>query len=108
MTYSTPYKVYDYMAAGRPILGLAPGNSALFELLTESGAGECVEAQDIAAIEESLERMLFGPPSPARARIERFRWVNLAHQYRTAIESVAGPLPADPPHSESAPHLLDM
>jgi glycosyltransferase involved in cell wall biosynthesis len=108
MTYSTPYKVYDYMAAGRPILGLAPGNSALFDLLSESGAGECIEPHDIAAIAAALERMLFGPALPARARIDRFHWMNLAHQYRAAIEVVAGPVPADPPRSESTAHLVDL
>ena len=41
MLYSTPYKVYDYMAAGRPILAIAPRGAALFELLAESGAGVC-------------------------------------------------------------------
>ena len=108
MTYSTPYKIYDYMATGRPILGLAPTGAALFDLLTDSGAGECVEPTDIGAIEQALERTLFGGTSSTRARIDRFRWSNLAHQYRAAIESVAGPAFADPLHDESAPHLLDL
>jgi glycosyltransferase involved in cell wall biosynthesis len=88
MTYSTPYKVYDYMAAGRPILGLAPQDAALHELLAESGAGECVEPKDIDGIVQALERMLFGPPPASRARIEGFRWVNLAQQYIAAIDAV--------------------
>jgi glycosyltransferase involved in cell wall biosynthesis len=108
MTYSTPYKIYDYMATGRPILGLAPTGAALFDLLTDSGAGECVEPADIGAIEQALERTLFGGTSSTRARIDRFRWSNLAHQYRAAIESVAGPVLAEPPQDESAPRLLDL
>lgn len=88
MTYSTPYKVYDYMAAGRPILALAPPQAALHELLAESGAGEGAEPQDIDGICRALERMLFDPPPAAPARIDRFRWVNLAHQYQAAIETV--------------------
>ena len=51
MLYSTPYKVYDYMAAGRPILGIAPRGAALFELLADSGAGDCIERDDAAGIE---------------------------------------------------------
>ncbi|MEO8016324.1 MAG: glycosyltransferase [Pseudomonadota bacterium] len=95
MTYSTPYKIYDYMAAGRPILGLAPNGAALFDLLTDSDAGECVEPQDIGAIEQALEKTLFGATPSARARIDRFRWSNLAHQYGAAIEAAAGPALAD-------------
>ena len=88
MLYSTPYKVYDYMAAGRPILGLAPRGAALFELLAESGAGIGVEPGDVAGIEQALEKMIFGRASDsARARVDRFRWSNLALQYRLAIES---------------------
>ncbi len=88
MLYSTPYKVYDYMAAGRPILGLAPRGAALFELLAESGAGVTVEPADVAGIGHALEKMIFGHASDvARARVERFRWANLALQYRLAIEA---------------------
>jgi glycosyltransferase involved in cell wall biosynthesis len=90
MPYSTPYKVYDYMAAGRPILGLAPRGAALFELLAESGAGDCCERDDVDAIERALERRVRGDAENLQARVERFRWENLALQYRAVIETVAG------------------
>ncbi len=104
MLYSTPYKVYDYMAAGRPILGIAPESAALFELLADSGAGVCVEREDAAGIERALEQFMLGEVTPLRARVDRFRWVNLALQYRTVIETVAGipavaKVPAHPPRS---------
>ncbi|MEJ0087643.1 MAG: glycosyltransferase [Pseudomonadota bacterium] len=90
MLYSTPYKVYDYMATGRPILGLAPKGAALFDLLADSGAGLCLEPGDESGIEAALERLVTGDVSPVRARIDRFRWSNLALQYRMVIETVAG------------------
>jgi hypothetical protein len=96
MTYSTPYKVYDYMASGRPILGLAPRDAALHELLAESGAGETAEPLDIPGIEAALERMLFGGPRTTVARTDRFQWVNLAQQYRAVIETVASRSRAHP------------
>ncbi len=86
MPYSTPYKVYDYMAAGRPILAIAPSGAALFELLAESGAGVCLDRDDDAAIEHTLEGFLAGDITPPRARVERYRWSNLALQYRDVIE----------------------
>lgn len=92
MLYSTPYKVYDYMAAGRPILGLAPRGAALYDLLDESGAGRCVEPDNAAGIEHALEQMLFHQTTEATlARVERYRWSNLAQQYHLAIESVSSP-----------------
>jgi glycosyltransferase involved in cell wall biosynthesis len=103
MLYSTPYKVYDYMAAGRPILGLAPRGAALFGLLSESGAGVCVEPGDVDGIEQALGQLLFSTASDTtRARVERFRWSNLALQYRMAIETVAGG-EITPAHVDVAP-----
>jgi glycosyltransferase involved in cell wall biosynthesis len=87
MVYSTPYKVYDYMAVGRPILGIAPRGAALFELLADSGAGTCLEADDSAGIERALEKLMSGEAEPLRARVDRFRWANLALQYRKVIET---------------------
>jgi glycosyltransferase involved in cell wall biosynthesis len=90
MVYSTPYKVYDYMAVGRPILGIAPRGAALFELLADSGAGVCLEAGDSAGIERALEQFMIGEVTAMRARVDRFRWSNLAVQYRHVIETAAG------------------
>ena len=99
MVYSTPYKVYDYMAAGRPILGIAPAGAALFELLAESGAGLCVARDDAAGIERAIEQFMHGDVAPLRARVDRYRWPNLALQYRAVIEQVAGATEAMPAHS---------
>ena len=95
MLYSTPYKVYDYMAAGRPVLGLAPRGAALFEMLAESRAGTCIEPDDDAGIEQALEQLLFSP-SADTPRTQRYRWSNLALMYKAVIETVA----ADSGHHE--------
>jgi hypothetical protein len=109
MTYSTPYKVYDYMAAGRPILGLAPRDAALHELLAESGAGESADPQDIPGIELALERCLFGPARSRSSRIDSYRWSHLAQRYRAVVDAVAtptggaagAPLPPGPAETEN-------
>ena len=72
-----------------PILALAPPDAALHDLLAESGAGESAEPQDIDAIERALEKMMFDPAPANPAGVDRFRWVNLAQQYRAVIEAVA-------------------
>ena len=101
MLYSTPYKVYDYMASGRPILAIAPRGAALFELMAESGAGAVCEPDNIAGIEQALEKFMAERRHAAGARrVDRFRWSNLALQYRSVIENVAGvhPHPAVESH----------
>jgi glycosyltransferase involved in cell wall biosynthesis len=94
MLYSTPYKVYDYMAAGRPILGLAHRGAALFDFLAESGAGTCVEFGDDAGMEVALESLLFAPNSGLAPHTERYRWSNLAVKYRAVLDAVAAADPA--------------
>ncbi len=110
MLYSTPYKVYDYMASGRPILAIAPRESALFDLMLESGAGICVERDAVDRIEQALDGFMRNDFAQARARIERFRWTNLASQYRSVIENVVEPEPHpvvdDSPKASARP--LDM
>jgi glycosyltransferase involved in cell wall biosynthesis len=99
MLYSTPYKVYDYMAAGRPILGLAHPGAALFDFLAESGAGTCIEFGDDAGMERALERLLFARGAALTPHTERYRWSNLALEYRSVLEQVApdaGPRSAGP------------
>ena len=97
MGYSTPYKVYDYMAAGRPILGLAHPGAALFDFLEESGAGTCVEFGDDAGMERALERLLFAPNAGLAPHTERYRWSNLALKYRAVLETVADAAPGRAP-----------
>ena len=110
MPYSTPYKVYDYMAAGRPILGLAPRGAALFDLLQESGAGLCIEPDDVQSIELALERFMAGDFVSAGTRVDRYRWSNLALQYRSVIENVSGahsgPVTEEP--AAASAKLLDL
>ncbi len=103
MTYSTPYKVYDYMAAGRPILALAPEGAALHSLIVESGAGISVAPENEAGAEQALENLLFGAaPDAAHSHIERYRWSNLALQYRGVIEAVARSEASHVPHARRA------
>jgi hypothetical protein len=96
VTYAVPFKVYDYLAAGRPILALTAAETALHRFMGDSGAGECAHPTDVLAIEQALESLLF-PESDSiyRAAPERYLWSNLALQYRGAIEAaLEEPVPA--------------
>ena len=52
-------KLYEYLAAGPPILALAAGNEAA-RIVRETGAGVTVAPDDVGAIEQALERVLDG------------------------------------------------
>jgi colanic acid biosynthesis glycosyl transferase WcaI len=51
---SVPSKLYNFMAAGRPIMGLAHQSSEVRSLIVETGCGLCVSPDDIAEMAESF------------------------------------------------------
>lgn len=50
-------KVFEYIAAGRPILALVPPDGAAADLIRETGAGVVVAPDDVDAIREALIAM---------------------------------------------------
>jgi glycosyltransferase involved in cell wall biosynthesis len=56
-------KLFEYLAAGRPILALAAGTEA-GRIVLETRAGEVVPSSDVAAIKGALRRLAAGELSP--------------------------------------------
>jgi colanic acid biosynthesis glycosyl transferase WcaI len=54
---SVPSKLYNFMAAGRPILGLAHPDSEVFTLIRETGCGMCAPPDDPGAIASAVRTM---------------------------------------------------
>jgi glycosyltransferase involved in cell wall biosynthesis len=50
-------KVFEYLAAGRPILAVVPPDGAAAELVRETGAGIVVAPDDVAGIRAGLEEL---------------------------------------------------
>ena len=50
-------KIYEYLVSGRPILCVASSTNFAFQLVQELDAGQCAEPEDLAAIEDAIERM---------------------------------------------------
>jgi glycosyltransferase involved in cell wall biosynthesis len=48
-------KVFEYLAAGRPILAVVPPDGAAAELIRQTGAGAVVAPDDVAGIRSALE-----------------------------------------------------
>jgi len=53
---SVPGKVFEYMAAGKPILAIAAPGSEVDQILRETGAGLCAPPDDTEAIQAMLLR----------------------------------------------------
>ncbi len=81
------FKLFEYLAAGRPILALADGTEA-GRIVTETGAGEAVRADDPAAIEAALRALVAGelgvPPDDAR---REYSYPLLAERMGEAVET---------------------
>jgi len=60
-------KLFEYLAAGRPILALAAGTEA-GRIVLETKAGEVVPSGDVAAIKGALRRVVAGELSPPDPR----------------------------------------
>ncbi len=51
---SVPSKLYNFLAAGRPILGLAPADSEVAALIRGNRCGDVVPPDDVGAIRETV------------------------------------------------------
>ena len=77
-------KVFEYLAAGRPILAVVPPDGAAAELIRETGAGPVVAPDDVAGIRaalESLHTQHLNGGLPAVTLSEEVKW-SLSRQAR--------------------------
>lgn len=88
-------KVFEYLAAGKPILALTQAGDAK-DLALESGLGVVAPPRDVAAIAEALEELYEwwqNPgegPTPNHDFIRAFTRRNIAAQLAAVFEEVAG------------------
>jgi len=81
---SVPSKLYNFMAAGRPILGLAVEDSEVHALITGSGCGTTVPPDDPARITAAI-RGLAADPDARERQAAAGRAHALAHYSRESV-----------------------
>ena len=82
-------KLFEYMAAGAPILALAAGTEA-GRIAEEIGA-EAVRADDPAAIAAALARLAASPPdAPPAEALEPYTYPAPAERLAEAVERAIG------------------
>jgi glycosyltransferase involved in cell wall biosynthesis len=84
------FKLFEYLAAGRPILALAAGTEA-GRLVAEAGAGASVRADDRPAIARALAELIAGKlPAPSPAAAERFTYPAAAEAMDEVLATAIG------------------
>jgi glycosyltransferase involved in cell wall biosynthesis len=91
VTWEAPGKLFEYLAAGRPILALAHGNEAA-RIVEETGTGVAVPPDDVPAIAEALRRVARGDLARAYAprNLERYMYPGPAVQFAKEVELAIG------------------
>jgi glycosyltransferase involved in cell wall biosynthesis len=81
-------KLYEYMAAGRPIIALAEGNEAA-RIVAETNTGALVSPDDSAAITRALRAALSGELERAYAprETERYTYPAVAERMALVVET---------------------
>jgi glycosyltransferase involved in cell wall biosynthesis len=82
-------KLYEYLAAGRPILVVGEESEAA-RIVAEVGAGFAAPVDDPDAIADALRTLVDGAPEPSAEGLERFAYPQLARRMAEQIESVCG------------------
>lgn len=96
---NTPGKIFEYLAADRPVLCVAGEDCLATQLVRELGAGICAHPDDVADIERAVAGMyrrwrngtLANPPGVREAVLERFSRRKLAGDLARALgAAIAG------------------
>jgi glycosyltransferase involved in cell wall biosynthesis len=82
-------KLYEYLAAGRPVLVLGDDSQAA-RTVQEAGCGIVAPAGDPAAVADALRRLATGETPGAAGAIEQFSWPVLAERFDREIEAAVG------------------
>jgi glycosyltransferase involved in cell wall biosynthesis len=79
-------KLFEYLAAGRPIVALAGGTEA-GRIVTDMGGGEVVRSDDVPEIAAALRRLVAKPiDKPDPDRVREYSYPPVAERMADAIE----------------------
>ena len=87
-----PGKLFEYLAARRPILGIGQSDGAMARVIAESGAGETIDwdnATDLRSfLEKAWEQHLKGGVPPGIGNIERYSRKGLTAELAALLSKV--------------------
>ncbi len=101
---SHPNKLFEYWAAGRPVLALTPDDGDVARLVRESGSGSAVSPGDVDAIAGALRQLIASSeleprPAPANGGLARWERSELTRQLATVLDRVSATSATEPAHA---------
>ena len=90
-----PSKLYSILAAGRPVLAVAPSNSDAARIVVKSGCGVAADPDDPAAVAEAIRRLRSDPAQllqmgqRAREVAKKYARVNELERFLEILDEVA-------------------
>jgi len=94
---SVPSKLYNFLAAGRPILGLAPPDSEVGALIRGTRCGDVVPPDDVPRIGEAMLRLKGDPDArrdmasnARRYAVDHFSRKMIMDRYEALLATVTG------------------
>jgi len=92
-TYTIPVKVYDYLAAGLPIVGYGPKNSFLEEFIRENNVGAYVDNPNPKILRDELIKLVAEHEKyveKARELAIKFNRKNLSRKFVEVVNNLLG------------------
>ena len=86
--YAIPYKFFDYLSVKRPILAVAPENSAVADMMREVDCGRQADIANDESIISNFREMIIEGDKFSYATAQKFAWENIAKQYSNVIHEV--------------------
>jgi glycosyltransferase involved in cell wall biosynthesis len=80
-------KLFEYLAAARPVLVLGKETEAA-RIVAETGTGFATSADDPAAIADAIRQLADSPPEMRRIGVDEFAYPNLARRLADLVEDV--------------------
>jgi len=88
VSYAIPFKFYDYLSVKRPILTVAPENSAMAEIMNQIDCGRLAFINSEESILENLKAMLLINKEYTYSGAKEFTWEEIGRRYIEIINTV--------------------
>lgn len=89
VSYALPYKYFDYISTGKPVLAVCPEDSAVSDYITRCSCGGSFTPNKTAEIADFLLNIYSGNTMSPPGNTESFLWSNLALEYGKIIMEVS-------------------
>ncbi|MEA1901779.1 MAG: glycosyltransferase [Thermodesulfobacteriota bacterium] len=86
--YAIPFKFYDYLSVKRPILAVAPENSAVAEMMSQIDCGRLALINSEESILKNLRKMFSTEEEYAHSGSEQYTWDKIGDKYIAVLEGI--------------------